>query len=171
MYFTVINKSRFKWHNLINTGRNFYRNDKRPSPYNRICSECITNSIKNYVVMIVVILITFTIALIGPIYIYYQEGKMYTLYGVRLPYLSKNPHKEYVVNIIWQLIINLMAIVGTFILEAMITIVNDTITVSSKLCRLELNELSDDLENEHKTKAKASKTWKIIIKKMIYMDE
>lgn len=61
--------------------------------------------------------------------------------------------------------------VGVFIVESSIMILNDAVTVSSKLCRLEFNQLSDYLEQNHGSISESLYRLEKIFMKIVYFDE
>lgn len=148
----------------------FYRNERQLTAYNRICSECITDSLKTYVLTLVVLILSFIGALIGPAYSYIQDGSLYTLYELRLPYFNQYPNTEFGINFTWQSLISVLGISALFCIELFMTMVNNAITVSSKLTVMELAEISDQLENGQITQEQCSQGLKKIFMKIDYMN-
>lgn len=144
---SLVLKDRMKWVPLLETAaEKIYRPDKHPAAYNRICSECMDHTLKTFIKTITVVMLSFGIALIGPVYTYLQDGSTVTLYEVRIPFLLNHPEKEFIVNFIWQAYISTIGVAGLFIVEGLLAIVNNTITVTSKLTVQEFYELSDQME-------------------------
>lgn len=172
IYWTVMSKLRYKWNYLLYfSGNHIYRGDRQPTAYNRICNECIEQSLKNYIIIMFMEMLSFVGAFLGPFYAFIQNGSRATLYSVRLPFLHDNPNTEYIINVCWETFISLMGIVALFGMELMFVFINDTITVSSKLCESELNELSDQLESKRATYKESSQKLRIILMRTKFMDE
>lgn len=172
IYWTLINKLRYKWNYLLNFSGNYiYRDDRQPTPYNRICNECLDQSIKNYIMIMSIEILSFIGAVLGPFYAFIQNGSRATMYSVRLPFLQDNPSTEFIINVCWEMFISSMGIVALFGMEMMFLLMNETITVSSKLCELELDELSDQLESNRATKKQSTQKLRMILMKIKFMDE
>lgn len=77
-------------------GKHIYRVDRRPNAYNRICNECMDNTLKSYAITISVIILSFVGALIGPVHTYLRDGALVTLYDVRVPFLHEDPLTEFI---------------------------------------------------------------------------
>lgn len=160
-----------KWVPLLEMlGKYIVRDDKRPTAYNRICSECLDEMVESYIIKLAVIQVSFVLALAGPVYTYLQDGTLVTLYEVRIPFLQDDPQTEFIVNISWQTFNSSMVIPGLFLLEGATALVNATITMTSKLSVLELNELSDELETESIGMEEANQRVKNIIMKILHME-
>lgn len=171
-YTTVWNlalENRMGWVYLIEmSGRHIYRNDGRQTEYNRICSKCMDDTVRSYVITIVVLNLSFIYALIGPVQTYLRDGTIVTLFEVRVPFLYEYPQEEFIFNIIWQSTISVIGLIGLFGVEGMITLVNNTISVSSKLVVFELERLSDRMEVGEISERKSGQTMSNIIKKIIH---
>ncbi|XP_031635731.1 uncharacterized protein LOC116348758 [Contarinia nasturtii] len=171
-YYMAIVDSMYELHRLINIPRkNIYRDNQRPTNNNRICEESINYSIKAYAIKMTVILISFVGATIGPFYRYMDDGTLVTLYSLKLPYLHNDLHTEFIVNAIWQLMITIIGGIGLFLIEGVLTLIDDTVNVSSYLCQLEFEELSNCLKNESITIHKSREKLKNIYMKIAYNDE
>lgn len=120
-----------------------------------------------------VIMLSFVGAVIGPFYSFVHNGTLVTLYSVKLPYFNQDPYTEFIINVVWQFLISLIGGVALFLMEGSIMLLNDTITVSSKLCYYELNELSDYLKENCKSvsETKCCRELKTVFMKIAYFDE
>lgn len=154
-------------------GKYIYRNDGEPTDYNRICDENINQSIMGFIIRMTVIMLSFVGAVIGPFHSFVYDGTLFTLYSLKLPYFNRDPYTEFIINVVWQFLTSLVACVGVFVVEGSIMILNDAITVSSKLCCLELNELSEYLEVNYGPNAEIESSYRLkkIFMKIAYSDE
>lgn len=160
-------KDRLVWKRLVNiSGKHIYRNDGKPTVYNRICDENINRTIASYVVKMLLIMLSFVGAIIGPYYDFVHNGTLATLYCLKLPYFNEDPYTEFIINVAWQLLTSFFGVIGLFLIEGIITLVDDTIKVSAKLYRHELNELSEQQETEVEIRRRL----KMIFMKMLYID-
>lgn len=171
-FLSTVTKTKYKWRKLLEfSGEFIYNDDRQCTPYNRICSENISESLKNLIVTITIIMLSFIIACLGPLFSYIKDGTVVTFYELRLPYLYQYPNVEYIINTIWQAAINILAVFAFFLAELIQTLVNDSISVTSKLSRLELNQLSIQLEEKDRNEATIGRKLTSIFMKMAYMDK
>lgn len=171
IYFTTINKKRFMWKELLSlAGTHIYRDDNRATAYNYICSESLDQSMKTYLTIVIIVIASFTGAVCGPYYQFMTNGMRSTLYNLRLPFFEDNPNTEFLINMCWETFTSFIGAIGLFNMEASFTIVSDTITVSSKLCALELNELSKYMEMEQKNTIYGRWKLRLILRKTKFID-
>lgn len=169
MYTTVITELRYTWTKIMNlSGQYIYRDDAEPTIYNRICSKTIDESIKTVITIISLEGLSFVLANIGEFYSMLQ-GRKITLLSVRIPYLHQNPDTEFLINFCWELIGSIDGFVSFIAIEIAFMLVNDTITVSSRLCVADLNDISDQLEQQH-TRV-ACRNLKMVLRRTKFIDE
>lgn len=79
---------------------------------------------------------------------------------------------EVLINTCWETFNSFIGAIGLFNMEAAFIIVSDTITVSSKLSVMELNELSKciEMEIETKTTKHVRNSLKLILMKTQFFD-
>lgn len=146
MYTTMINELRYTWTKLMNvSGRFIYRDDYEPTVYNRICSECIDESVVTVMIILACEGLSFVFANAGECYSMLQ-GKRITLLSVRIPYVNKYPDVEFMINFCWETIGSLDGLFSFVAIEIAFMLVNDTLKVSSRLCEADLNDISEQLE-------------------------
>lgn len=172
LYLTCVNKERFRWAKLLKIASTyFYRDDNVPSDYNRICSECLTEWVGKYLKIVTLQSLSFVIASIGPSYSFMHYGKKATLFSVRLPYLNRMPDLEFFTVIFWECSGGLIGFMAFFAIEVLISLLNNTIDVTSRLCVLELTEISDHLEMRNRTKAFINRKLTLIMMKTRFIDQ
>lgn len=79
-------------------------------------------------------------------YIFYRDGTFYTLTGVIYPYVEQNSQLELVLNVLYQTIASLIALISLPVLQGSSAIFSDTVNVSTEINIYELKKLSIDLE-------------------------
>lgn len=152
-------------------GKHIYRDDSQPTAYNRICSDSLERMLKLYVLKMSMIMLSFVAALIGPVYAYFDDGSLVTLYQIRIPFLHENPQQELMANFIWQGLISGLGGIGLIVIEGKIALIDATIAVSSKLSKLDLDELSDKLEVDEIWRQRSSgRQLTKIFMKIVHMD-
>lgn len=150
------------------SGKLIYRDDPAPTIYNRICSECIDESVKTVIIILISEGFSFVFANIGEFYSMVQ-GKKITLLSVRIPYINKNPDIEFIINFCWETIGAIDGFFSFIAIEIAFMLVNDTITVSSRLCEADLDEISEQLENQQW--ATACRNLKMVLRRTRFIDE
>lgn len=172
MYWTCVLKTRFKWHELIiMAGEYIYQDDSQPTAYNRICSDCIDESLKTYIRIVTMEIMSLVIAAIGPFYTYIIYGTKSTFLCVRLPYLNTDPDLEFMVNISWEMIGMCLGFISFIAVDVAFMNFINTISVTSRLCELRLNEFSDNLEYKRGTEEQIRKQLRIIMMQTKFIDE
>lgn len=151
-------------------GKYIYRDDDRSTPYNCICSESLNQTMRTYLIIVVIVITSFTGAVCGPYYKFISHGTQATLYNLRLPCFEDNPNMEFLINTCWETFNSVIGAIGLFNMEAAFIIVSDTITVSSKLSVMELSELSKCIEMGTKTTKYARNSLKLILMKTQFID-
>ena len=151
-------------------GKYIYRDDDRATDYNYICFKSLDQSMKTYLIIVMIVISSFVGAVCGPWYKFITIGTKSTLYNLRLPFCEDNPNTEFVINTCWECFNSFIGSIGLFMMEAAFIIVSDTITVSSKLFAFELNELSKYIEMEQKHTKYAGKSLRIILQKIQFVD-
>lgn len=146
-----------------------YRDDSNDSLYNRVCSEYLNESIKSYVKIFLLQTFSLSIAMIAPLYSI-LHGERVTLFSVKLPYLNQNPDLEYMVNMCWETANGTLGLIAFWSIEIMFVLVNNTIAVSPALFKVELDQLANEIENQHGLKKYWTQTLNRILMRMSYID-
>lgn len=149
-------------------GKLLYRDNNEETSYNHVCTQSIYDSIRNYIISMILTILASSGGISLLIYDIIFNGSYATIYNLKIPYLHESPRTEFLINIAWEIFINLMGICGILVIELSLAICINTITVSSKLSVLELTELSDELEKKSETIAKQLK---MIFMRVLHMDE
>lgn len=161
-----------KWVPLLEmAGKHIFRDDARPTAYNRICLECLNAMVKSYIIKTTMLMMSFVPALSAIVLAYFRDGLLVTLYEVRIPFLQDDPQTEYIINMSWQGFVSINGIPAVLLLESFPAIVNSTITTTSKLTVQKLNELSDDLETESIGMKEVNQKMRNIIMQVLYMEK
>lgn len=171
LYWTCILSTRFEWNKLLTMpGEYIYQDDVQSTAYNRICSDSIDETIKTYVRIITMEILSFVIAAIGPLYNNINYGTKSTFYCVRLPYINANPDMEFLMNFSWESIGAILYYIGSMGIQLIFIIIIDAITVSSRLCELRLNELSGNLEKKRGTEKQRRQQLRVIMMQTKFID-
>lgn len=159
-------------HRLLNiSGEYFYRDDHKPTAYNRICKASISKAVKVYVATMSGLMMCFVLAALGPVHRYFQDGTKVTLQELHLPYFNKDPSIEFIIRVIWEMFCNLVGGISYLFMEATLCIVNDTVSVSAELCALDLCELSNYIEENGGMNEQSNRMLNDIFRRIVFMDE
>lgn len=135
----MVISTRHKIPRLMKTsGLHFYRDDRRPTEYNRICSEHIDCTLKSFVIKMIV---SFSLASIGPAMGYFQCHELITLYEMRLPYSHANPENEFMVNVLWQGSVGSFSFACVIVFEGLTSNELETRQMASKMVNWRLKRL------------------------------
>lgn len=152
-------------------GEYIYRDDLQPTVYNKICSDSIDESIKIFIRIVTMEMVSFVIAVFGQLYSYVNYGTKSTFYCVRLPYFNADPDLEFIMNISWESFVICFALICFLGIDVVLVIIIDAINVSSRLCELRLDELSDNLEKKRGTEEQTRQQLRIIMMQAQFFDE
>lgn len=171
MHLSFVNNQRSSWKKILNfSGKYIYRNDSDDSAYNCVCSDCLDESIINFIKILTLQIGASCIAMIGPTYGLFNGLKV-TMISVRLPYFNRNPELEYIILLCWDAFNAIPCLFYVVVIDTVFNIVNGTIRVSSELCALHLNDLSNDMVNGVGGRKQWHEMLKTILMQTKYIDE
>lgn len=110
-------------------------------------------SLRRILIVAALVLQSFVIAILGSIYSFIVDGKRSTLLGVGLPFVEKDSDLEFTLLLIlqnWSGTAGFCALAG---IESAYNLYVDTIRITSTLIKLDIKQLSHDLEAKIKTKS------------------
>lgn len=99
------------------SGRYIYPDKHHDKKYIKICSKHIDTSIRNFIVRIVVMVVCFSLAELGPFYKFCFEGVKTSVTEVRIPFTGENSNAEFYGNLLAQLIIGAHGFPGYVMIE------------------------------------------------------
>lgn len=160
------------WPDLIHAPVKYILRDcKLPTAYNRICSDCLNDSIKQYALTMTLVILSAWIAMIGPTYAYMTDGTITTMYNMRIPFIDQYPNAEFIANLIWETSISAIGFIALCLVECGHASVNNTVTLSSKLNILALNKLSNEMEMHKITGEQLHRKLKLVFLNIMHWDE
>lgn len=125
-------------------------------------------SIKTVIIILACEGLSFVIANIGVFYSMFQ-GKKITLLNMRLPYFNQNPDIEFMINACWETIGSIDGLFSFVAIEIGFMLVNDTINVTSRLCEVDLDGISEQLEKQNWTAA--CRNLKMVLRRTTFIDK
>lgn len=165
-------KKRYDLNELMGFEGNFvYPEDVENVELYRIYLEQIDSTIKFFFTKIHMMLLAFIVAEIGPEYGLIVEGIKTTTTELKFPFIAEQSTTEYIMNVIVQCIIGAIGVTTFVGTEIVMNLIDDCATVSPKLVKFKLQELSKQIENECLTEKQLKITFRDILKLTLRSDE
>lgn len=127
-------------------------------------------ALRRFFTVFVIVMLSFIIALIGPVQAYLIDGKRSSLLGVRLPFLEKDSDLEFILLITIQSISGTCGLFGNIAIEASYNLNINLFRLTTELIKLDIDSLSNDLETKTLTKSEMKQQLSIIFQKIISID-
>lgn len=134
-----------------------YQNNHNRSAYNDICMDNVDKVGKAYLKTIATIIVSMSIANVGPLFLHYKYGQHITLTALQIPFVDENSNAEYAINLQIQAFYALFFFMANISIEGCAILFGDGITLSSKLIQLRLEAFSKKLESNRCDKHQISK--------------
>lgn len=150
--------------------KHIYRNNKRQTAHNRICEDCLNDSAKQFFTTTTIVLTSVTVAHFCPIIEYFRNGSLITIYQIHFPFID-DPYLQFVVGIMFQGMISTTGALGLALIESGMSMVNNTLTVSSKLNALSLHEFSEKIKTSQINGKQCRHELKLIFMNILYWDK
>lgn len=148
VYYRSVGPDRFKTNNIVTyTGKHFYKDDKEPSKYNEHCEEMVAALVKSIIIIVPAIIISYTAIGVGVFYALVFEGKRLSPLGIEVPFVDINTDGGYMVTLVLQSFVSVVAFLGTIGIEVGACLAYNTESFYPGLIHME----SDELENELKS--------------------
>lgn len=129
-------------------GKYIYNDNNVKTKYNSICSRSMDRALKRFTTVFLCVMLSFVIALFGPIYAYIVDGKRSSLLSVRLPFFEQNSDSEFILLIIIQTISGICGLSGNIAIETGYNLNINVLRVTTELIELDIGKLSSDLETK-----------------------
>lgn len=114
--------------------------------------ENIDNVSRAYMKTIITIVVSMSIANLGPLFLYYKYGQKITLTALKIPFFDEGSDMEYAINLSIQAFYALFFISANISIEGAAILFGDAVTLSSKLIKLRLETFSVKLESSRCSK-------------------
>lgn len=117
-YWIVIGPLRFKFNSLLNFGGNYiYLNENQSQKFKQICAKHAKQLTKSVMTGLPLMSLTHVMILAVAAYAYYWQNISITPLAINLPFFQKDSNVELIVNMIFQLIMGVHAVIGCLGLE------------------------------------------------------
>lgn len=147
MYWMAIGPHRFKMNNLFNFGGKFIYLEGEQSPkYKAACVESVQHLIRNVITILSLLIISITVYSAGPFYVYFFRNVRATPAATKLPFLEHHSDVGFPLNLIQQTVVALYGVTGYISMEIGFCLINNVIITMPKLIRVDLDELTNELQ-------------------------
>lgn len=127
-------------------------------------------ALKRFIIVVLIVLLSFVIALLGPVYSYIVDGNRSTLLSVRLPFVEKDSSLEFTLLLIIQTIYGFVLFNSNIALESAYNLDIDALRTPAELIKMEIDNLSYDLDAENLTTIQIRKKLLSIFYKIHHSD-
>lgn len=118
-----------------------------PSKYNDLCERMLRVLIRNIIIIVVTILSSYIIFGAGTIYVIIFEGKRATFLGTELPFIDIDTDMGYAINMSFQSLMIIVAIIGNLSIEITACFAYNAIETVPYLFHLESEQIADELKS------------------------
>lgn len=124
-----------------------YQNNHDNNPYNDICKRNVDKLMQKYVRTILTIVLSMSIANVGPMYVYYMYGDKVTLTALKIPLVDEGSDLEFACNCAIQIFYGLFFFSANISIEGVALLYGDAISLPSKLIKLSADNLTKKMES------------------------
>lgn len=146
VYYRTIGPSRFEFRSLLQFSlRKIYGNRSPTDEYGRIVNRNASRLIKDTIVTVLVVSISFSLILIGPAYAFIVRGEYSTPGGGILPLTDLETANGFLINMIGQGLMGLVAFAGNIGIEISNCLIINTCTAMSDSACCSMRKFSSGL--------------------------
>lgn len=165
-------KTRYLGHSLVDYGGKYiYPDDHKDTAYNRICSENIDTSIKNFFIKITIIFLSFWAVMIGPAHAYIKYGVRSTATELKFPFIEEKSNNEFLGNVAVQIGLCGFGMLAYTGIEIAMGLLDDVISISPRLVVNELKNLDAMVKSKRLNDLQIHYTFRNIVKQTLNSDE
>lgn len=146
LYVKLIGPGRFMVNNVLNFGgRYVYVDDERPPDYNKLCDKLVGKLLKDIVTVVVLIVISYCVMGIWPLYCIYFKHQHVTILNTELPFMDFNSSAGYAVNLFMQLFISTVSFFSNVCIEFGACLTYNVVDAIPKVVHYEIQELETEM--------------------------
>lgn len=168
-----MSRIRFKIISLsIFGGQNIYHdNDFEDEEYNRICSNQLDATMKEYGIRMMMINLSLAASQIGPIFMYISYGIKTTTTNVRIPFTEPKSDVEFIVNLILQSFIGLHGGIAYLGIEAWMSLIQNIVNISPALFKLGMKRLCEQYKSKSISELQLRSNFRNLVQQSTDADE
>lgn len=151
LYVKCLSSDRYRLKMLFRfSGDHIYKDVKDGSPFTELCEESIEKMRKSYIILVIVIFISISAVIIGPMEAYLHHGIKTTPFGTKTPFFEEDSDVGFTVDIIYQSCLMPFGIISTICIELCQCLTYNTIELCADRINLNTEHISNDLESGKK---------------------
>lgn len=146
LYFQAIGPARHRYRAILTFSGRFIYMDRKPSTEYEFQIDQHAKKLIPYSILVVFLMIvSFSLILIGPIYAHIANGDYASPTGVILPFIDPHTEHGYAINLIIQFASASVTLLGIVCIEVGNCLINDTYKLMAHLVRFNVRKFSDNL--------------------------
>lgn len=147
MYWESVGPNRFKMNNIISfSGKYIYTDDITSEKRMAINTKNVDDLLRKIIIIFTSIFFSYQTILIGPIYAYLHDGLRINALGTHLPFFELNSDADFNANMSIDVLIGVFTMVGSYVIELVSAIVNNTISAMPDIIHVGLDEFFDEFK-------------------------
>lgn len=171
-YLLAIGKRRHRIHQIIiYCGRYIYRDDFENTEYNKICSDFMDFSMRNFLMRMIIIALSIVAMNIGATHAFLFKGIKTTVIDVKIPYTEEESYEEFFGNIVIHMWMGIYGGLSLLALEVGMEVFIGIVAIAPKLVASEFRKLEKEIANNRLNKLQAKLTFQNIIQQIMDIDE
>lgn len=146
LYYKAVGPSRFKFRALVMfAGRNIYTNRSLSDEYGKVADKNASSLIKATICILIVVIVSFSLILVGPIYAFVIRGEYNTATGGILPFTTLETSNGFIINLIFQSAMGAAAFAANIGIEIINCMIINTCVVMADLACCSMRKFSAGL--------------------------
>lgn len=168
----VIAKKEEKPHHLITfAGRYIYRDERDKTKYNKICSDHMDITARNFVLKVILMSVGGVSAVSGPIIAYFTDGIKTSTTDLLFPFIEEESDAHFITNLIFQFSIYFHAFFLYLVMEIAMVLIENVASLVPKLVKHESGKLIEESEQQELSELQLILTVKNIVKMAVDHDK
>lgn len=163
LYFLSIGANRFRLNKLLNfAGTYIYEKSLGPMKFQNVCEKSVRKMYKSYAILSVIISFSMGAVGVGPMIIFFQTGVWNSPLGTQFPYADESTI-AFCLDLAIQMFILLVGALSAISFELTSVIINNAISTTAEIIKMNCTELTIQLENDEKFKPQSQWLFRNII--------
>lgn len=147
MFWTCVGPQRFKVNNIITfSGKYIYTDDNTSVQRNILTTKHIDHLLRSFSIICTTLLMSYQTIIFAPVYAYVHDDLRINALGTHLPFFELNSDADFNANMMIDAIIGLYTMLGSYAMELMAALVNNTISMMPDLINLSLAGFFDEFK-------------------------
>lgn len=146
IYLKLIGSDKYLVNNLMNFGgRYIYRDDEQPPSYVTLCDQFITKLLKDITITIVLLIVSYCLMAIWPLYCIIVRNERVTILNTELPFVDIDSDMGFTINLCWQAFAGYFSFISNVCIEYGNGIAHNNIHSTPKVLHFQLEEFKKEI--------------------------